>query len=189
MRDLFFYPLLVLAIAGILMLALLPGRAKPTSMAELSQGYILKDAGLEQLTTSPGTLLSFEKSPNGRVAYAVMSANLPRKMATASAGVFGTIGPQHKSFFAGQTLKITVVARQGSVKPVGRFDVGYFTVGAQDSGWQTFDLSPEFREYSFTFTPAKTSGSGNDYFGIWPDVAGRSQSMDVQSMSVKIAIP
>lgn len=189
MRDLLFYPLLVLAIAGILAMALLPGRVPPATDEELAQGYTLTGTDLEQLTAAPGTLLSFTSTSDGTILYAVMATNLPRKMASASAGIFVTLGPQYESYFAGKNLKMTVVARQGTPNPLESFDVGYFTVGAGDSGWKNFKLTSNFTAYSFMFTPKVGANSGNDYFGVWPGTEGRSQTMEVQSMSVEIITP
>lgn len=189
MRDRFFYPLFVLVIVGILALALSPGQENKRTQVDPAQGYELTGSDLETLTAAPGTLLSFETGQDGTLSYAILAANLPRKMAVLSAGVFGTLGTEYEAYFVGKTLEITVVARQDEAHPLAQFDVGYFTTGAGDSGWKPFVLTPEFQAYTFSFTPKKSAVAGNDYFGIWPGRDGDSQVMHVQRMTIKIIQP
>lgn len=191
MKDIFFYPFMVIVIGAILAIALLPGRERSGVSGKdiLQNGFVLTGSDLQKLTTAPGTALSFPDTQDDAFNYAVMSSNLPRRMAPASAGIFGTLGPEYERLFAEETLKITVSARQGQENPLDNFEVGYFTVGAGDSGWKIFELTPQFQEYTFTFRPPKVLEPDNDYVGIWPGVKGRNKTMDVRAIKVEIVLP
>lgn len=158
MKDKLFYPLFVLVVAGIIGVALLPGSGnRGLSRTDiLAQGYTLAGADLQKLTTSPGTLADFPNDISGVPTFAVLSANLPQKMAGASAGVFGTLPPNYEQAFAGQTIKVTVSARSREDLPLESFLMAYFTAGAGDSGWRNYALTPDFKDYSFTFAVKKT---------------------------------
>ena len=191
MKDRYFYPLALLVIAGIIVLALRPG-AKPDgpSDADIAEnGYSMTGNELERLVAAPGTLVSFETDEFGKVHFAALSSNLPRKMAAASAGVFATLGPQYERVFADKQLKITIVARAGNINPLEKFEAGYFTAGTGDSGWKPFDLGADYHSYSFTFTPQGGGNPGNDYVGIWPGADGKNKVMNVKSIRIEVLSP
>lgn len=189
MRDRFFYPLLVLVIAGILYLAVLPGIRHGNLNPEdiINEGYTLSGLDLQKLTAAPGTEVSFIDGQGERPLLAVLSSNNPRKLANASAGVFGTLGPNYEAGFGGYDLEITITARAGRDKPLSEFKAGYFTVGVGDSRWQNFTLSANFEDYSFNFTPKPPKGNpGNDFVGIWPGDEGKSETMELKSIRIRI---
>ena len=109
MKDRFFYPLAVLAIMGIIALFLccLGGGIR---LALAQRKLLQKDMNyqaqsLQKLTAAPGTIINFGNDGNGAIAYAVLASIMPKKLAGASAGVFGTLSPDHEKAFAGKKLK------------------------------------------------------------------------------------
>jgi len=189
MRDRFFYPLLVLGIVGILYLAVLPGIRHGNLDPEdiVNEGYTLSGLDLQKLTAAPGTEVSFIESQGAHPLLAVLSSNTPRRLVSASAGIFGTLGPNYEAGFGGHDLEITITARAGRDKPLGAFKAGYFTVGVGDSRWRDFALSESFEDYSFTFTPKPPKGKpGNDFVGIWPGEAGMSETMELKSIRIRV---
>ncbi len=189
MKDRFFYPLLALVITGILYLAIQPGirhgNLSPEDIA--SEGYILSGLDLQSLTAAPGTEVSFIDGQNKLPLLAVLLSNNPREFVGKSAGVFGTLGPNYEIGFGGHDIEITITARAGRYKPLSEFDVGYFTVGVGDSRWQRFTLSANFEDYSFIFKPNPPEGKpGNDFVGIWPGDAGKSETMELKSIKIQV---
>lgn len=189
MRDRFFYPLLVLVVAGILALALLPGtrhgNLNPDEVTR--EGYLLSGLDLQKLTAAPGTEVSFVDGVGDLPLLAALSSNNPLKFAPASAGVFGTLGPNYEAGFGGHDLEITITARAGRDKPLKEFKAGYFTVGVGDSGWQDFILSANFEDYIFNFTANPPKGKpGNDFVGIWPGDEGKSDTMELKSIKIRV---
>ncbi len=189
MRDRFFYPLLIVVIGVILYLALIPGERtnNPDPKEVLLHGYILEDVDLQKLTAAPGTYVNYIGGQGGQPVIAVLATNIPRKLAEASAGVFGTLGPNYEKGFGGHEIKVTVTARAGKENPLEEFKAGYFTVGAGDSGWQKFTLSDEFEDYSFTFKTNKPKGKpANDFVGIWPGDDGKNETMELKSIRIVV---
>lgn len=191
MKDRYFFPLAMLVIAGILALAILPGkRAKgPTPDEMRANGIMIEGQSLQRLVASPATLVNFTTDGVSGKMIAVLSTNIPRKMAVPSAGVFAAIPPAYKSVFSGQRLKITIVARKGSLKPLQEFDASYFQTSGPQSGWKSFELTPTFKEYIYYYAPKPINDKkpSIDYAGIWPGTAGHGETMDVKSISIVIS--
>ena len=189
MKDRFFYPLLVLVIAGILYLAVLPGirhgNLSPDDI--VNEGYTLSCLDLHKLTAAPGTEVYFADGQNQLPLLAVLLSNETREFAGESAGVFGTLGPNYEAGFGGRELEITITARAGRDKPLSKFEAQYFTIDAGDSGWHNFTLSENFEDYSFTFTPKPPEGKpGSDFVGIWPGDEGKSETMELKSIRIRV---
>ncbi len=189
MKDRFFYPLFVLVIAGIVVLALWPGINNPEGRPRdiITDGYLLSGSKLTNLTAAPGTFVRYIDAQDGSPLLAVLSSNTPRELAGRSAGVFGTLGPNYEAGFGGRKLEITITARAGRTDALEEFSAGYFTVGVGDSLWHNFVLTKDFADYTFVFKPKPPQGRpGNDFVGIWPGDAGNGHSMELKSIHVKV---
>lgn len=187
-QDRFFYPLLILVIAVIVTVAMLPSCRDNLSEAEIiSEGYLVEGDDLALIQASPGTTVVFVGETSAEPAFITAAAHLSRNSAPASAGIFAPLGSNYEQAFAGKNLRMTLTARQGSANPTPDFKMGYFTAGAGDTGWKRFDLTPEFQDYSFTFTPPVSSEAPDlDYFGVWPDEAGRQREMNISRFEIKV---
>ena len=188
MRDLYFYPLFILVVIGIVFLALQPGDRPGTSVKDVVvEGYTLEGADLQKLTAAPGTFISFVDGQGDKPLLAVLASNNPRRFAPASAGVFGTLGPNYEKGFGGRELEIAITAKAGRVHPLESFKAGYFTVGDGDSGWKEFKLSEDFQDFIFNFTPNPPKGNpANDFIGIWPGDEGKSETMELKSIKIRV---
>lgn len=180
MKDRFFYPLAALVIFAIIAFAVSLKTDTAPSNVDL---YERQGVDLAELFPSPGTTVQL--SQTGDDVFAVLSAHMSREIAPPSSGVFGTLGPAYEANFGGSTIRITVRARHSKAVPSALMELGYFTTGVGDSGWQPFKLSNEFVDYSFEFSPNPPSEDGIDYVGIWPDPEGKGGSIDVQSIKVE----
>ena len=187
-RDRFFYPLLIVVITMIVIVAMLPSCRDNLSETEIvSEGYLVQGDDLALIQASPGTTVLFVGKTSAEPAFVTAAAHLSRSSAPASAGVFAPLGSDYEQALAGRDLRMTVTARQGSTNPTDSFRVGYFTAGAGDSGWKIFDLTPEFQDYSFTFTPpVPTEAPDLDYFGVWPDEEGEQREMDISRFKIEV---
>lgn len=190
MSDRFFYPFFVLLCAAIVLGALFAGgglKVDAPDIDPIADGYVLEGDDLRRLVQPLGATVDFAASSGGQTAYAVLAAHMTREDAPPSAGIFGELLPIYEAAFAERTLQVTVRARQGRENPSERFSLAYFTAGSGDSKPQYFDLTPEFADYSFTYTPRPPRGvAGSDYVGIWPDLTGLSKTMDVERLSVMV---
>jgi hypothetical protein len=189
MRDLFFYPLLVLVVIGIVCAAYWPSRGYDVPSAEdiRSEGYIMVKDTLHLLSAAPGTIVEFNQQPND---YAILSSNLPRDMVPPSAGIFATISPIYAQEFMGKQVRITVRARKGRDNPLDVLQVAYFTVIAGDSAWHNFGLNDGFSDFSFVYEiPSYTTPNQVNYVGIWPGDKGRGQTLEIEYIKVEIVRP
>lgn len=188
LKDWQFYPIAILLIGAAIAYAL--SFAEHPQNIDYSQGYEISGDSLQTLFASDGTSVSIAGDGSNPSAYAVLSAHVSKEIAPPSAGVFTTLSPEFEKAFAGQTIRVTVTARQGQATPVEEFDIIYVTAGAGDSPWHTFTPNDEFQTYSFTFEPDLPTGApGNDYVGIWPDVEGKQRTLDVKSIKIDIIRP
>jgi len=123
MRDLYFYPLAAIVVAVIVALAVVPGfdRAAKNQENILTNGFELEGADLAKLTAAPTTFTEFDTDPDGNIASARIFGNMPREMAPASAGVFGTLSAGYLRTFAGKTLEIKIRARKNSNSTLEEF--------------------------------------------------------------------
>jgi len=187
-RDRYFYPLFLTVVALIVTIAMLPScRDNLTDKEIKTQGYVVEGKDLALIQASPGTSYVFVGKTTNEPAYITASAHLSRDVAPPSAGVFAPLGSDYERVFAGQALRMTLTARQGEVNPSKDFRMGYFTAGAGDSGWKRFDLSPEFQDYSFNFTPPlPTDDPDLDYFGVWPDEDGQQREIDISRYKIEV---
>lgn len=180
MKDRFFYPLAALVIAAMIAFALSFQVDNTPSDIDV---YERSGAELEELFPSPGTTVVMLGSNED--SYARLSAHMSRDLAPSSAGVFGTLGTAYEENFGGATIRITVRARNTKDMPSSAMELGYFTSDVGDSGWQSFELTDSYADYSFEFSPQMSLEEGNDYIGIWPDPSGKGGAIDVQSVKVQ----
>jgi len=188
LRDRFFYPLAVALIAAMIGFALSLGTTERVSDACIwENGFVARGDDLVSLTASPGTTYEFVGATSANPAHVIMMTEISRVDAPASAGVFAALGPDYERALAGHKLRITVRARQGRKNPLKEFDMGYFTAGAGDSQWQRRQLTEDFQNYSFEFTPnLPTADPDLDYLGIWPGDEGKQETIDVEFMRVDV---
>lgn len=193
MPDRFFYPFAILLIAAMVIGALFAGgdpRKKGPEIDPVKTGFVLEGERLRELVPPGGTTIDFAGDAQNPTRYAVLSAHLTKAEAPPSAGIFGALGPVYEAAYGGRKLEITVRARSGREDPSEAFSVQYFTASVGDSPAQVFQLSSEFEDYTFSYTPAAPIGDpGSDYVGMWPDLEGKSRTMDVERVSVKVANP
>ena len=188
LKDLYFYPLAIAVIAAIIWYALSKADHDVlTTAGILEYGFIVEDEDLITLTASPGTSYKYTGAIASQASYVTVLANIARKDAPASAGVFASLGPEYETAFANQRLMITIRARQGRTKPLTQFDMGYFTADVGDSGWIRKPLTPDWKNYSFEFSPkTPVNNLDVDYLGIWPGEKGDQETMDIEFMKIDV---
>lgn len=188
LKDRFFYPLALALIAGIIWFAL--SRATETKLTDAciwQNGFMVQGEDLVTLTASPGTAYVYKGVTSADPAHIVALTQIPRRNTPASAGIFATLGPDYERAFAGQTIRVTIRARQGQKNPLTEFDLGYFTGGSGDTGWLRRTLTQSWKDYSFDFSPnLPTADPDIDYLGVWPGETGEEKTMDIEFMRVEV---
>jgi hypothetical protein len=80
-------------------------------------------------------------------------------------------------------IEIQIEARSAGDFPASQFEADYFAKAEFETGWQKFNLTPEFKTYSFTFdAPARGETEGYDYLGIRPIAPDKQRTMEIRSV-------
>ncbi|MFC7291663.1 hypothetical protein [Hirschia litorea] len=95
--------------------------------------------------------------------------------------------------YAKNTLNITITARHSKAyQPKNaddkmQFEVNYAANASETSGWEKFDLTPDFAEYSFQYRPPGAGdGIGNDFLAIRPSSNSTAYKVIVKSIRFQI---
>ncbi len=82
-----------------------------------------------------------------------------------------------------RTIQIDIEARAAGAFPASQFEADYFAKAEFETGWQKFDLTPEFKTYSFTFeAPTRGESEGYDYVGVRPVAPDKQRTMEIRSV-------
>ncbi|MEP6343644.1 MAG: hypothetical protein ABJ275_10035 [Maricaulaceae bacterium] len=186
MKDYLFYPFCALVVGAIIYYAL--SFTVEVEPIDVSGGFEIKGEQLQYLLIPERlecTLISDKLTGTSAVS---MTSNVNKETAPPSAGISARLGLEFEQAFSGKTLIMTVRARASEVNPSPSFQMGYFAIGANSSGWKDFDLTENYENYSFKFNKTVPTGdTGGDFAGIWPDVDGFGRGMVVESIKVEIA--
>lgn len=185
LRDAFFYPLAAVLIGGIVLLALSVGGEPPITDEDiLNEGWRMSGSDLRGLTVSPGSGAVYSSDEGG---YIRLSQQVPLGVEPPSIGVFATLGPAHERVFAGKRLRISFRARAARSNPLRVFQTAYVPLEAPPSDWENHELTLEWRNYRFEYTPPETESEPNvDFIAIFPGRWGRNQQMDVAAIRVDV---
>lgn len=193
MPDKFFYPFIVIFIAGMIIFALSfgdGGTPSGTQIDPIADGYTAEGDSLRAVVASPGTTTELALTPEGVPAYIIAAAHVRRNQIGGSAGVFVDLSPIYEAAFAEKELEITVRARKSANNPSEQFQLSYHTASVGDSRPYSFDLTGQFEDYTIYFTPNKPKGDpASDFVGVWPDTSGQSRAMDIESFRVRVVTP
>lgn len=86
--------------------------------------------------------------------------------------------------FSDHEVEVTITARPTERKGAHSFQVNYSAGRPGESGWQTFDMIPDWREYSFIYrVPEKTGDNAFDYLGIRPVVPEDMRSILIKRIT------
>ncbi len=87
-------------------------------------------------------------------------------------------------------IEVIIEARSAGEFPASRIEANYFSKTEGTSGWQGFDLTPEFQPYTLTyFTPKRGGDMGYDFIGIRPVTPDKHREMEVRSVRIRAAGP
>lgn len=185
LRDRIFYPLALLVIAAIIGIALSFGGGDNKSDEQIiAEGWELSGPDLMELTISPGSNGSYVAEEGG---YIQLSQYTPDGEGPTSIGVFATLGPSYENAFAGRLLSLKFRARAGQINPLKEFDVAYYTMEGLPSGWTTFELGPNWQDYTVEYTPPIIDEMENvDLIALFPGRAGDNKTIDLTAISVEV---
>jgi len=92
--------------------------------------------------------------------------------------------------FESRPIEVVIEARSAGDFPASQFEADYFARTESESGWHKFDLTPDFKPYSFTYkVPPRGPIEGHDYIGIRPVVPDKHRVMEVKSVRIHVLGP
>jgi hypothetical protein len=92
--------------------------------------------------------------------------------------------------FESRPVEVTIEARAAADSGASQFQADYFAKNEGESGWLTFDLTPEFKPFTFTFNvPSYIGTEGYDYLAIRPVVPDKKRVMEVRSVRIRAIGP
>ncbi|MEM1105890.1 MAG: hypothetical protein AAGH87_05825 [Pseudomonadota bacterium] len=190
MRDKVFFPLVFVLAAALIGLALSPQIGAlptgPVSVGDLNYNEVDVD-GLEL-----NRMLAGGEAEIALIREGVSDATLE---IITQAGVLSgdpRLGPHFELAadlevqFAGFEVDVMVTAKPGATRGATQMQVNYSTGREGESGWQVFDLRPDWETFSFTYrVPAKSGENALDYLAIRPVTPDKSRSLLVEAVAFR----
>ncbi len=160
---------------------MMAGRLSDEEIA--ANGWRVSGADLAGLTVSPGSGAVYSPSEGG---YMRLSQQTPLEAEPPSIGVFGTMGPAHERVFGGTAVRVSFRARAVRDNALDAFQAAYVPVQGVASPWTEFDLTPDWRTYSFDFIPPGPDGEADvDLIAVFPGREGDNRQMDLAEIRVE----
>ncbi len=189
MRDRYFFPLAAVVAGAFVLTALQPFVPRPPR-GPLSCGGC---ANIEDVTAAgkelhrfvPGNYdgVSIVETPEGPILRITRLAE--ETYEDPRSGPHIILAEDLEFAFESRPIEIIIEARAAPDAGADQFEANYFAKSEGESGWQTLDLTTEWKTYSFTFeTPAYGGTLGYDYLGIRPVVPEKRRVMDVRSIRI-----
>lgn len=186
MRDFLFYPLTALVAGGVIYYAL--SFAEEYEPIVLSEGFSVSGEQLQHMLIPEQLEFSLVTDEQTGEVVAVLKSHANKKSAPPSAGISVRLGADFEKIFNGKPLEMTVRARAGSSEATPLFEMGYFAVGGKSSDWQAFEPTPTYQDYTVRVEKSAPLDSAPvSYAGIWPDLEGFGRTLNISSITVKIA--
>ncbi|MEZ5999914.1 hypothetical protein [Hyphomonas sp.] len=184
MKDKFFFPLALLVAAAMVGVAILPGVGRLPSGAVTGDGkdyseITLSGVYLNKIVAGGDATTRLIDGPGGR-------KQLYLEVEAGTLDDAPELGPHFRLAadievqFSGYTIRCTVRARPADTHGALQMQANYSAGRVGDSGWQVFDLQPDFADFSFDYdVPLAEGDQGVDYFAIRPVVPEKSRAMIV----------
>lgn len=84
-----------------------------------------------------------------------------------------------------RTIQVDIEARSAGDFAASQFEANYLVKPEFESGWKSFNLTPEFQTYSFTYeAPPIGDSFGNDFVGVRPVAPDKHRTMEVRSVRI-----
>ena len=188
MSDLFFYPVALLAALAIIAGAALPGRDRLACGSVSGAGTNYQN--VEVVGDDLCRMVAAGQSDIDRV---MAGEEISSLIITAGAGMLGDRPERNPHFrlaadleqqFAGRRVRVTVEAKPTQPRGALAFEMNYSAGQEGNSGWQLFNLTPEYRPYSFVWNvpPREGTEQAIDYLSIRPIVPEGTRGVEIRSV-------
>lgn len=193
MQDRYFFPLAAAVAGAFIFTAIQPFADRPPRGPLSGGGRNAEDVtaqGDELHRFVPGNYngLDIIETPEGKVLRITRLASEgyddPRS------GPHIVLAADLEYAFESRPIEVIIEARAADDSGASQFEADYFAKTEGESGWKTFDLTPDFQAYRFTFdVPAYGGTEGYDYLAIRPVVPDKKRVMEVRSVRIRATGP
>jgi hypothetical protein len=186
MRDRLFFSLAAFLMLSLLGLAVWPGIGRLPTGAVAGDGFNYERVEIE------GAYLNKVIAGGDAITRLVRDGADIRLYIEARAGALADapeLGPHFRlaadleKQFAGRRLRVTVRLRPADQRGAEQVQINYSAGRAGESGWQVFDLRPDFSDVSFEYdVPPVVGEQGVDYLAIRPFVPDKTRAVVVEQI-------
>lgn len=185
LSDRFFLPLFALVCAGLIYLAL-EYRPSGDDAVMTADRLVFEGAALAQLIPGPGTSSAFDPAAMGGPVARASAASSLQAAGNRSAGVGALVPPEFEAAVLGRDIEVSITLRAEDPDHT-EVAMGYFVVGAGDTGWLLRTIPEDGSPITLTHTIPPDSPTGNnDWIGLWPDLDGAGRTVLVERIAVTI---
>ncbi|MEL6956119.1 MAG: hypothetical protein AAFO88_05710 [Pseudomonadota bacterium] len=186
MGDRIFFPLIILLAGGLVALALAPQvgalPAGPVSVGDMNYNQVsVEGAQLNRMLA--GGEASVELVGNDQLEIITTAGVLsddPRL------GPHFELAADIEVQFSGFEVEVLITAKPGESRGATQMQANYSTGRDGESGWQVFNLRPDWETFSFTYrVPAKSGENALDYLAIRPVTPDKSRSLLIRRIEFK----
>ena len=190
MKDILFFPLILLAGAGLVVLALLPAGSLQPSSAISCGGtacnlITVQGEDLQRIVAGGRADISVEDRGDDDWVL-TLTADAGMLPGDPARGPHFRLAPDVETAFAGHTIQVTIAARHPSDKAAPALEVNYSAGLQGESGWQAFPLTSQFKNYQFSWdVPVRSGDQAVDYLGLRPVVPEKTRAVEIRSISFR----
>lgn len=189
MRDRFFFALAAVLAGVFIAMALQPWADRPPTGPVSAGGRNAEDvtiSGEELHRFVPGNYDGIAIVPDGGEPVLRITRLGSEAYEEPLSGPHIVLDSDIENAFESRPVEVEIVARAAGDFGAQKFQADYYARPEAESGWQSFDLTPEWQPYRFQFTVPKIgSEAGYDYIGIRPVVPDQKRRiMEVKSLRI-----
>lgn len=190
MRDQFFFPLTVAVGVGMFLLALQPFADRPPTGPVSGGGRNAQDitvSGTELHRLLPGDAggLDIVDTPEGDILRITRLAT--QVYANPRSGPHLVLAADVEFAMQERPIEVVIEARSAGEFAASQFQADFLARPGEELGWQTFDLTSEFKPYAFTYTtPTRGDVEGYDYLGVRPVTPDKRRTFEVRSVRIHV---
>lgn len=187
MRDRIFFPLALLLVLGMVGLAIWPGLTRLPVGPVAGDGVnydriVIEDEYLNKVVAGGEAVTKLVRE-DGRFLL-LIEADAGALPDDPESGPHFQLASDLELQFSGMRIRCTVRMRPTETRGAMQARVNYLAGRVGESGWQTFDLKPEFEDFTFVYdVPQHVGDQGLDYFAIRPVVPDKTRGLLVERIT------
>jgi hypothetical protein len=195
MQDRFFFSLSAVVAATFVVIALQPWAERPPSGPVSGGGRNAEDitiAGEELHRFVPGDFdaIAILTPPEGGDPVLRITLMDDETFDAPRSGPHVVLDSDVEYAFESRPVRVEMVARASGDFGARQFEANYYARPEGESGWKPFDLTPEWRTYTFDYeVPKIMDGAGYDYIGIRPVAPEKRSVMELRSLRIHATGP